>query len=92
MGLSSQFEDGHLLSDDMLIIEGVDEHGDAVPPGKKATKLFITNLYNTTLPLIRYELTDQMTIYEHPAVRGSIRAPGCVWFKFTRSILGRRPH
>ena len=71
MGLSSQFEDGHLLSDDMLIIEAVNENGDPVQPGRKATKLLITNLYNTTLPLIRYELTDQLTIYNRPAICGS---------------------
>jgi len=71
MGLSSQFEDGHLLSDDILIIEAVDEHGDAVKPGNKAAKMYLTNLYNTTVPLIRYELTDQLTIYDRPAVCGS---------------------
>lgn len=38
MGLSSQFEDGHLLSDDMLIIEAMDEKGEAVKPGKKLPK------------------------------------------------------
>mgnify|MGYP003385491016 CR=1 FL=1 len=67
MGLSSQFEDGHLLSDDMLIIEAVNENNEAVKPGENATKLLITNLYNTTLPLIRYELTDQLIIHNHPA-------------------------
>ena len=71
MGLSSQFEDGHLLSDDLLIIEAVDEQGEAVAPGQKASKMLITNLYNTTVPLIRYELTDQLTIYDRPAVCGS---------------------
>lgn len=71
MGLSSQLEDGHLLSDDMLIIEAVNENGDPVHPGEKAARLLITNLYNTTLPLIRYELTDQLTIHERPAVCGS---------------------
>lgn len=68
MGLSSQFEDGHLLSDDMLIIEAVNENNEAVQAGEKAAKLLITNLYNTTMPLIRYELTDQLTIHDRAAV------------------------
>jgi phenylacetate-coenzyme A ligase PaaK-like adenylate-forming protein len=79
MGLSSQFEDGHLLSDDMLIIEAVNKNNEAVQAGDKAEKLLITNLYNTTLPLIRYELTDQLTINERPAVcHSNLRAASWV--------------
>ena len=79
MGLSSQFEDGHLLSDDMLIIEAVNENNKAVQAGEKAAKLLITNLYNTTMPLIRYELTDQLTIHDRPAVcHSNLRAASWV--------------
>ncbi|MBQ0719536.1 MAG: hypothetical protein KBT88_06150 [Gammaproteobacteria bacterium] len=69
--MSSGFEEGHLLSDDGLIIEALDENGEAILLGQKAAKLLITNLYNTTIPLIRYEFTDQLTIYDRPAVCGS---------------------
>lgn len=71
MGFSSGFEEGHLLSDDMLIIEAADEDNQPILAGEKAAKLLITNLYNTTVPLIRYELTDQLTIFNQPAKCGS---------------------
>ncbi len=53
---------GMHLSDDLFIIEPVDEHGNAVPEGQRAAKILLTNLYNRTQPLIRYELNDSMTI------------------------------
>lgn len=71
MGMSSHFEEGHLLSDDLLIIEAVDEDGAPVEPDTEAAKLLVTNLHNKTLPLIRYEMTDQLTIYSKPAACGS---------------------
>jgi phenylacetate-CoA ligase len=59
------------LSEDLLIVEPVDEEGRAVPPGQCSAKLFITNLYNKTLPLIRYEVTDEVTILEEACPCGS---------------------
>ena len=79
MGRSSFFQEGHLLSDDLLLIEAVDEHGRPVQPDTQAPKLLITNLYNRSMPLIRYELTDQLTIYSWPADCGScLRAASLV--------------
>jgi len=43
-------------------VEPVDAHGRAVGPGESAQRLLITNLFNHTLPLIRYELTDELTV------------------------------
>jgi phenylacetate-coenzyme A ligase PaaK-like adenylate-forming protein len=53
------------LSDDLMIIEPVDEHNRPVPPGVRSAKVLLTVLYNTTLPLIRYELTDEITVLDH---------------------------
>lgn len=53
---------GMHLPDDLVIIEPVDEDGNAVPEGQRAAKILLTNLYNRTQPLIRYELNDAMTI------------------------------
>jgi phenylacetate-CoA ligase len=40
------------LSEDLLIIEPVDDQDRAVAPGRRADKVLLTNLYNHTMPLI----------------------------------------
>lgn len=82
LGNGSGFESGMLLSDDFLIVEPVDVHGRPVPPGTRADKLFVTPLVPGITPILRYELTDQLTVLEQPAVCGS---------SFTRvsHVLGR---
>lgn len=62
---------GMHLSDDLLIVEPVDARGAAVPPGVRSAKVYLTNLYNPTLPLIRYELTDEVTLLQEPCPCGS---------------------
>lgn len=49
------------LSEDLVIIEPVDAAGRPVPPDVLSDKVYLTNLYNSALPLIRYELTDQLS-------------------------------
>lgn len=49
------------LSEDLVIIEPVDAAGRPVPAGVLSGKVYLTNLYNLALPLIRYELTDQVS-------------------------------
>jgi phenylacetate-coenzyme A ligase PaaK-like adenylate-forming protein len=48
------------IAEDVVVIEIVDEHGVAVPPGKPGAKVLLTNLINYAQPLIRYELTDSV--------------------------------
>lgn len=48
------------LTDDRLVIEPVDERGEPVTAGKRAAKLFVTNLFNRAMPLIRFEITDSV--------------------------------
>lgn len=50
------------LPDDLAIIEPVDPYGNVVAPGQPADKVLLTNLHNRTQPLIRYEITDAMTV------------------------------
>jgi phenylacetate-coenzyme A ligase PaaK-like adenylate-forming protein len=50
------------LSEDLVIVEPVDEAGRAVAPGKRSAKVYVTNLFNRALPLIRYEITDEVMI------------------------------
>lgn len=53
--------EGMHLNEDLQIIEPVDENGRPVPPGVRGSKIYLTNLFNQILPLIRYEITDQVT-------------------------------
>jgi phenylacetate-coenzyme A ligase PaaK-like adenylate-forming protein len=54
------------LSDDLVIIEPVDEDGRPAQPGERSAKVYLTNLFNRALPLIRYEITDEVTILAEP--------------------------
>jgi phenylacetate-CoA ligase len=67
-GIATSCDEGaHMhLSDDLLIIEPVDEQGRPVAPGEQSTRILLTNLYNTVQPLIRYEITDQVTVLDEP--------------------------
>lgn len=62
---------GMHLADDLLIIEPVDELGNAVPPGVRSHKIYLTNLFNPVMPLIRYEITDEVTLDDEPCACGS---------------------
>jgi phenylacetate-coenzyme A ligase PaaK-like adenylate-forming protein len=62
---------GMHLDDDLTIVEPVDAEGRPVPPGVRSAKIYLTNLYNCTLPLIRYEITDEMTFIDEPCPCGS---------------------
>jgi phenylacetate-CoA ligase len=50
----------HLI-EDVAICEPVDQAGRAVPPGRRSATLLVTNVVNRVLPLIRYQLTDEVT-------------------------------
>jgi phenylacetate-coenzyme A ligase PaaK-like adenylate-forming protein len=50
------------VCDDTIIVEPVDAEGRPVAPGEPAAKWYLTNLYNATLPLIRYEVDDPVTL------------------------------
>jgi phenylacetate-coenzyme A ligase PaaK-like adenylate-forming protein len=63
--------EGMHLNEDLVIFELVDANGDPVPPGVRAAKMYITNLYNRAQPLIRYELTDEATLINEPCPCGS---------------------
>jgi phenylacetate-coenzyme A ligase PaaK-like adenylate-forming protein len=60
------------LTEDLLIVEPVDEHGRPVAPGERSAKIYVTNLFNRALPLIRYEITDEVRILTEPCPCGSV--------------------
>ena len=45
--------------------------GTTWPPGESSARLLVTNLYNPVLPLIRYEVTDEVRIRSGPCACGS---------------------
>ena len=59
------------LNEDLVIVEPVDEDGRPVGPGERSAKVYLTNLFNRALPLIRYEITDEVTILAEPCPCGS---------------------
>ena len=59
------------LSEDLAIVELVDVAGRPVPSGVRSDKIFMTNLYNHAQPLIRYEITDELTALDEPCPCGS---------------------
>lgn len=72
MAVSCGFGPGMHLNDDQLIIEPVDKDGKPVTAGVRAAKIYITNLINIhPLPLIRYEITDEVTLLESQCPCGS---------------------
>jgi phenylacetate-coenzyme A ligase PaaK-like adenylate-forming protein len=61
-GTDCSFHRGIHVFEDLFIVEVVDECNRAVPDGSPANKLLITNLFNYTQPLIRYVVSDMITI------------------------------
>ncbi|TML26116.1 MAG: phenylacetate--CoA ligase family protein [Actinobacteria bacterium] len=58
--------EGMHLFEDLAIVEVVDGEGRPVPDGEPGHRVLVTNLFNRTLPLIRYELPDLVTLAPEP--------------------------
>jgi phenylacetate-CoA ligase len=64
------FHRGIHLFEDLWIAEIVDEQNQPVPDGSPGHKVLLTNLFNFTQPLIRYEVSDMLTISPEPCPCG----------------------
>lgn len=53
---------GMHLNEDVCIFEPVDADGKPIAAGQRAAKMYVTVLFNHAQPLIRYELTDEVTL------------------------------
>jgi phenylacetate-coenzyme A ligase PaaK-like adenylate-forming protein len=62
---------GMHLCDDLVVIEPVDRAGRPVTRGTRSDLVYVTGLSNPALPLIRFELTDQITVLDRPCPCGS---------------------
>jgi phenylacetate-CoA ligase len=58
------------LFDDLCIVENVDDDGRPVAPGEVGSRLLVTNLFNRVQPLIRFEVTDLVSIEPEPCPCG----------------------
>jgi putative adenylate-forming enzyme len=58
------YRTGLHVFEDLLVFEVVDEDNRPVPPGVAGRKVLVTNLFNRTMPMIRYELSDIVTVAE----------------------------
>jgi phenylacetate-coenzyme A ligase PaaK-like adenylate-forming protein len=73
---------GMHLFEDLIIPEVVDDAYRPVPPGLPGDRLLVTVLFSRTLPLIRYEMTDRVTLATEPC-------PDGLPFRLLESIDGR---
>jgi phenylacetate-CoA ligase len=71
LGIPCPLGEGLHLPEDMVIVEPVDARGRPVRPGERSDKIYVTNLFNHTLPLIRYEITDEVTLLDEACPCGS---------------------
>jgi phenylacetate-CoA ligase len=62
---------GSHLPDDLCLFEPVGAGGQPVPPGVASHQVYVTNLYNHALPLIRFELSDEVTVLDGSCPCGS---------------------
>lgn len=58
------------IYEDMVILEVVDEDNKPVPPGTFGNKVLATVLWNYSLPLIRYEISDHLKLSSEPCPCG----------------------
>jgi phenylacetate-CoA ligase len=63
-------EHGMHLYEDVCVFENVDEDGRPVPDGERGAKLLVTNLFNRVQPLIRFEISDIVTVDSEPCPCG----------------------
>ncbi len=74
VGASAPDDEVLVFNSDLCIAELVDGENRPVPPGVPSAKVLVTNLYNLTQPLIRYELTDSFVRQPDAAEHGHLRA------------------
>ncbi len=61
---------GMHLFEDLVVTEVVDDAYRPVPPGQPGDRLLVTVLSSRTIPLIRYEMTDRVTLATEPCPDG----------------------
>jgi phenylacetate-CoA ligase len=62
IGMECMELSGIHLAEDLVIVEVVDEANRPVPPGVQGAKVLVTTMFNRVLPVVRYELSDLVTM------------------------------
>jgi phenylacetate-coenzyme A ligase PaaK-like adenylate-forming protein len=62
---------GSHLPDDVCLLEPVNADGMPVEGGATSAKVYVTNLYNRVVPLIRFEVSDEVAVVDGPCPCGS---------------------
>ncbi|MDF1683314.1 MAG: hypothetical protein P1U36_01520 [Legionellaceae bacterium] len=93
MGIAGIEDDQHqglILSEDMIIFEPVNKNLSPVQKPQDAVKLVTTNLFNKTLPLIRYLVDDVVELRHKPhtnyQVTDTIGGRTDDWFVYPNSV------
>jgi phenylacetate-CoA ligase len=74
IGISAPNDPVLVFNSDQCIIELVDDENRPVPPGTPSAKVLLTNLFNLTQPLIRYEVNDRFVQQDYADEHGFLRA------------------
>jgi phenylacetate-coenzyme A ligase PaaK-like adenylate-forming protein len=64
MAVDCEHRSGMHVAEDLVVLEVVDAENRPVPPGTQGAKMLATVLFNHTLPVIRYEFSDLITLAE----------------------------
>jgi phenylacetate-coenzyme A ligase PaaK-like adenylate-forming protein len=70
LGIDCDRHDGLHVFEDLTHIEVVDDENRPVAAGEPGSRLLVTNLFNRTQPLIRYEISDLVTLSPEPCPCG----------------------
>lgn len=70
LGGDCAYHEGVHVFENLFIVEVVDEAGCEVAPGVEGRRVLLTNLYNRTQPLIRFEVTDMISAKADPCSCG----------------------
>lgn len=72
VAIANQCSAGRMhVNEDLVILEPVDASGRPVPVGVASDKVYLTNLVNRAQPLLRYELSDSITLLDDDCPCGS---------------------
>jgi phenylacetate-CoA ligase len=66
LGAECDLAAGVHIVEDMVVFESVDEASRPVVPGIPGAKVLVTTLYESPLRLIRYEISDVVTLEADP--------------------------
>ncbi|MBI4606144.1 MAG: phenylacetate--CoA ligase family protein [Planctomycetes bacterium] len=58
------------IDEDAVVLEPVDEEDRPVAPGERGSAVLVTNLFNGTLPVIRYRVGDMLGVSDEPCPCG----------------------